>query len=71
MLTTTRTSRTRLVAGAGVLSLCVAAGLVLTASGTVAAAKVRSTVEMRPALISPALIKARLRRLRRPLWQHR
>ena len=45
MLTTTRTSRTRLVAGAGVLSLCVATGLVLTASGTVAAAKVRSTVE--------------------------
>lgn len=45
MLTTTRTSRTRLVAGAGVLSLCVAAGLGLTASGTVAAAKVRNTVE--------------------------
>lgn len=45
MLTTTRTSRARLVAGAGVLSLCVAGGLGLTASGTAAAAKVRSTVE--------------------------
>lgn len=45
MLTTTKTSRTRLAAGAGVLSLCAAAGLGLTASGTVAAAKVRSTVE--------------------------
>ena len=45
MLTTTKTSRTRLIAGAGVLSLCVAAGLGLTASGTAAAAKMRSTVE--------------------------
>jgi bla regulator protein BlaR1 len=45
MLTTIRMSRTRLIAGSGVLGLCVAAGLGLTASGTAAAAKVRSTVE--------------------------
>ena len=45
MLTTTRTSRTRLLAGAGMLTLLAAGGLGLTASGTAAAAKVRSTVE--------------------------
>lgn len=45
MLTTTKTSRTRLVAGAGMLSLCAAAGLGMTASGTAAASKVRNTVE--------------------------
>lgn len=45
MLTTTRTSRTRLMAGAGMLALLTAGGLGLTASGTAAAAKVRSTVE--------------------------
>ncbi|WP_404369160.1 M56 family metallopeptidase [Sphingomonas sp. MMS24-J45] len=45
MLTTTKTSRARLIAGAGVLSLCAAAGLGLTASGTAAVTKVRSTVE--------------------------
>ncbi len=45
MLTTTRTSRGRLMAGAGMLALFAAGGLGLTASGTAAAAKVRSTVE--------------------------
>ncbi|WP_010187167.1 M56 family metallopeptidase [Sphingomonas sp. PAMC 26605] len=45
MLTTTRTSRARLIAGAGMLALLGAGGLGLTASGAAAAAKVRSTVE--------------------------
>lgn len=45
MLTTTKTSRTRLFAGTAALTVFVTAGLGLTASGTAAAAKVRSTVE--------------------------
>ena len=45
MLTTIKTSRVRLLTGAGALTLLAAAGLGLTASGTAAAAKVRTTVE--------------------------
>lgn len=45
MLTTIKTSRVRLLAGAGALALLVTGGLSLTASGTAAAAKVRSSVE--------------------------
>ena len=45
MLTTIKTSRVRLLTGAGALALLVTAGLGLTASGTAAAAKVRGSVE--------------------------
>ncbi|WP_353204836.1 M56 family metallopeptidase [Sphingomonas sp.] len=45
MLTTIKTSRVRLLTGAGALALLVTGGLGLTASGTAAAAKVRSSVE--------------------------
>ena len=45
MLTTIKTSRARLLTGAGALALLVTGGLGLTASGTAAAAKVRSSVE--------------------------
>ena len=45
MLTTNKTSRARLLTGAGALALLMTAGLGLTASGTAAAAKVRRSVE--------------------------
>lgn len=45
MLTTIKTSRSRMLAGTGTLALLVAAGLGLTASGTATAAKMRSTLE--------------------------
>ncbi|MDQ2877632.1 MAG: M56 family metallopeptidase [Pseudomonadota bacterium] len=45
MLTTNRTSRARLIGGSGALALMIAAGLGVTASGTQAAERIRSTVE--------------------------
>jgi bla regulator protein BlaR1 len=45
MLTTNKISPVRVISGAGALSLLMAAGLGLTASGTAAAAKVRASVE--------------------------